>query len=141
MQASHADVGGGGVKPPTYSGIRVQFGVVPAGGSRPAGSAGEFHQWFGEGVYALTGSYGTGAADGGTSDMVAVVFADPSAGSGAPPENSNWDVSDVKGDCVARLAAAGLPPEVVAVAEASDRCFELGVYEHSATCNRHATAT
>jgi 2-polyprenyl-6-methoxyphenol hydroxylase-like FAD-dependent oxidoreductase len=65
VQASRADEdGGGGGTPPTYSGIRVQFGVVPSGGARPAGSSGEFHQWFGEGVYALTGSYGTGAADG-----------------------------------------------------------------------------
>ena len=55
------------------------------------------------------------------------------AGSGAPPENSNWDVCDVKDDCVRRLQAAGIPAEVVAVAEASERCFELGVYEHSAT--------
>jgi len=134
VQASRADEdGGGGGTPPTYSGIRVQFGVVPSGGARPAGSSGEFHQWFGEGVYALTGSYGTGAADGATSDMVAVVFADPAAGSGAPPENSNWDVCDVKDDTIRRLTAAGLPSEVVAVAEASERCFELGVYEHSAT--------
>lgn len=100
---------------------------------RPEGASGEFHQWFGEGVYALTGSYGTGAADGATSDMVAVVFADPAASSDAPPENSNWDASDVREDCVGRLRRAGIPQEVVAVAEASERCFELGVYEHSAT--------
>ena len=62
VEASHADGEGGGVTPPEYSGIRVQFGVVPAGGVRPEGASGEFHQWFGEGVYALTGSYGTGAA-------------------------------------------------------------------------------
>lgn len=133
VEESYADGEGGGVTPPTYSGIRVQFGVVPAGGVRPEGSSGEFHQWFGEGVYALTGSYGTGAADGATSDMVAVVFADPAAGSDAPPENSNWDASDVREGCVDRLRRAGIPQEVVAVAEASDRCFELGVYEHSAT--------
>ena len=76
VEASHADADGrAGASPPTYSGIRVQFGVVPGGGSRPRGSEGEFHQWFGEGVYALTGSYGTGSADGTTSDMLAVVFA------------------------------------------------------------------
>jgi salicylate hydroxylase len=133
VEASHASADGGvPLTPPTYSGIRVQFGVVPAGGSRPAASCGEFHQWFGEGVYALTGSYGTGAADSPPSEMVAAVFADAAAGSGAPPENANWDAADVRGDCVARLRAAGLPAEVVAVAEASERCFELGVYEHSA---------
>ena len=133
VEESYADGESSGVTPPTYSGIRVQFGVAPAGGTRPAGSAGEFHQWFGEGVYALTGSYGTGAAEGATSDMVAVVFADPAAGSGAPPENSNWEASDVRDDCVGRLRRAGIPEEVVAVAEASERCFELGVHEHSAT--------
>ena len=135
VEASHGTgEDGDGTTPPQYSGIRVQFGVVPAGGVRPAGSAGEFHQWFGEGVYALTGSYGTsaGSAEGATSDMVAVVFADPTTGSGAPPENSNWEVGDVRDDCVRRLRRAGLPDEVV-VAEASERCFELGVYEHSAT--------
>lgn len=137
VEASHTDADGGGggprITPPRYSGIRVQFGVVPAGGSRPTGSEGEFHQWFGEGVYALTGSYGTGAPDGATSDMVAVVFADPAASNGAPPENSNWDVSDVRDDCVQRLQRAGIPAEVVAVAEKCERCFELGVYEHDAT--------
>ena len=217
VEASHADADGVGVTPPSYSGIRVQFGVVPDGGSRPAGSSGEFHQWFGEGVYALTGSYGTGAADGSTSDMVAVVFADPASASGEPPENSNWEVrsllttpcaslpmperphtvmahaecphagclshtlpldcararpylpishcgalrrmlatardapasaalhltpcfprvlpqvSDVRDDCVRRLQTAGIPAEVVTVAQKSERCFELGVYEHSAT--------
>jgi len=133
VAASHAAEGGGGATPPEYSGIRVQFGVVPAGGARPAGSEGEFHQWFGEGVYALTGSYGTGAADGATSDMVAVVFADRAAGSAAPPENSNWEASDVREDCVGRLRRAGIPAEVVSVAEQCERCFELGVYEHDAT--------
>ena len=57
--------------------------------------------------------------------MVAVVFADPAAGAGVPPENSNWEASDVREDCVDRLRRAGIPQEVVAVAEASDRCFEL----------------
>jgi len=132
VEASHAE-SGASVTPPTYSGIRVQFGVVPAGGSRPAGSEGEFHQWFGEGVYALTGSYGTGAADGATSDMLAVVFAAPAESSNAPDENSNWDVSDVRQDCVGRLERAGLPAEVRTVAERCERCFELGVYEHDAT--------
>ena len=132
--ASSAEGGSGsGVTPPSYSGIRVQFGVVPSGGARPAGAEGEFHQWFGEGVYALTGSYGTGAADGATSDMVAVVYADAAGGSGAPAENANWDVSDVREACVRRLQRAGLPAEVVAVAERCERCFELGVYEHDAT--------
>ena len=78
VEASHAD-GRAGASPPMYSGIRVQFGVVPGGGSRPRGSEGEFHQWFGEGVYALTGSYGTGSADGTTSEMLAVVFAGDAA--------------------------------------------------------------
>lgn len=135
VEASFADAeGSSSVTPPAYSGIRVQFGVVPAGGTRPAGSSGEFHQWFGEGVYALTGSYGTGAADGSTSDMVAVVFADPAAGSGAPAENSNWEVSDVREDCVSRLRRAGIPEEVVCVAEASERCFELGMCQRLTQC-------
>ncbi|KOO33804.1 hypothetical protein Ctob_005866 [Chrysochromulina tobinii] len=121
VEASHADADGrAGASPPTYSGIRVQFGVVPGGGSRPRGSEGEFHQWFGEGVYALTGSYGTGSADGTTSDMLAVVFADPAAAAGtgrpgggrAPDENSNWDVSDVREECLRRLERAGLPEEI-----------------------------
>lgn len=133
VEGSYAESDSGGVTPPTYTGIRVQFGVVPAGSARPTGSEGEFHQWFGEGVYALTGSYGTGAADGATSDMMAVVFADPAASSNAPPENSNWDVSDVRDDCVMRLERAGIPDEVVSVAKKCERCFELGVYEHDAT--------
>ena len=55
--------------------------------------------------------------------QVAVVFADAAAGSGAPPENSNWEASDVRDDCVRRLEAAGIPDEVVTVAQSSARCF------------------
>ena len=59
---------------------------------------------------------GTGAADGATADMVAVVFADPAAAAGAPAENSNWETSDVRDDCVRRLERARIPAEVVRVA-------------------------
>ncbi len=48
-------------------------------------------------------------------------------------QNSNWDVSDVRDDCVRRLERAGLPGEVLSVARQCERCFELGVYEHDAT--------
>ena len=69
------------------------------------------------------------------------MFADPAAAAGtgrpgggrAPNENTNWDVSDVREDCLRRLERAGLPEEVRAVARRCERCFELGVYEHDAT--------
>ena len=73
---------------PRYTGLRIQYGVRPAGG-RPPGCEEEVHQWFGEGVYALTATYG---GLEGSFEMLAVVFREDAEAA----ENSNWDRSEVK---------------------------------------------
>lgn len=107
---------------PVDSGIRIAFGVCKKG-ARPKGAAGELHQWFGENAYALTASYGE-------SEMVALVYcADDDAS-----ENAAWQTGGkaAKAACVRRLAEAGMPAEVAAVAEASPDSgwFDVGVRWH-----------
>ena len=56
-QVRRTIVGTGAEPSRQYSNIRITFGVAPAG-QRPEGSENEMHQWFGDGAYALTGTYG-----------------------------------------------------------------------------------
>lgn len=107
---------------PRYTGIRIQYGVREAGG-RPAGTDEEAHQWFGEGVYALTATYG--GLGGQSYEMVASVFRDKSP----VMENPDWTPAEVREDCLERLLKAGHCDEVVRVVEGCDRFFELGVHE------------
>mmetsp|Transcript_48386 Transcript_48386/g.109926 ORF Transcript_48386/g.109926 Transcript_48386/m.109926 type:complete len:392 (+) Transcript_48386:20-1195(+) len=118
------------------SGIRVRFGVGPAG-SRPPGSAGELHQWFsGDGCYALTGTYGGGAEEGGPGafDMVALTTYEPPPAAAIergrteqPSENTRWDSSQIQASVVEALEGAGFSDEVLGVARGADRFFDLGV--------------
>ena len=105
-----------------YSGKRIQYGVAPEA-CRPEADFDTFHQWFGRGSYALAGSYG--GLGGRTQHMVAHVFRGDSA-----DENANWDASEVRGDCISRLEGAGMPDEVLRLADGAERFFELGVYFH-----------
>ena len=58
---------------PEYTGLKVLFCVAPEG-VRPRGSAATFHQWLGDGAYALSASYG--ARGGGAQEMLALCYAD-----------------------------------------------------------------
>jgi len=116
-------------KKPRYTGLRIQYGVREAGG-RPAGCEEEVHQWFGEGVYALTATYG--GLDGKRFEMLAVVFRDDSP----VEENANWDPAEVKDNCLDRLQRAGHIQEVLELAKSCDRFFELGVCERPLGLNR-----
>ena len=111
--------------PPSYSGVRIAFGVAPAG-SRPAGSEAEFHQWLGDGVYALSASYGDPSASGAAgNDMLAVCYADADAGA----ENAGWaGCESLRADCDARLRAAAMPAEVLELNQAASRYYETAVY-------------
>lgn len=112
------------VAPPSYTGLRLQFGVRRAG-SRPEGCEEEAHQWFGDGVYALTATYG--GIDGQRYEQVVAAFRDERP----TPENPDWDACRVRDDLLDRLRNSGQPEEVLRVAEGCERFFELGVYERS----------
>ena len=108
--------------PPAYSGVKVLFAVAP-GGSRPAGTEGEFHQWLGDGAYCLSASYGNGG--GAASDVLALCYRDASAGG----ENAGWEGGGgLRDACLARLRAADMPVEVLRVGEAAERFYETSVY-------------
>jgi 2-polyprenyl-6-methoxyphenol hydroxylase-like FAD-dependent oxidoreductase len=116
------------VAAPLYTGIRIQWGVAPVGGAaggRPAGSAGELHQWFGPGVYALTATYG--GRDGARYEQCVVVRAETAA---LPAINAEWGTAQVRDAMAAACAGAGMPAHVTALAAACTRCFELGSYQH-----------
>jgi 2-polyprenyl-6-methoxyphenol hydroxylase-like FAD-dependent oxidoreductase len=128
---------------PLYSGIRIAFGVVPRGA--PASDAlradpTEVHQWFAPGAYALAFSAGVGSLHAGQEADAAPGYETPDAGAhclalcwqDASPaaENPNWDASEVRAACLARLAAGGFPSEVSALAAAATRFFEIGVCFH-----------
>lgn len=114
-------VDSGSAIPPVYSGIRIQFGVGPAG-SRPKEAANEMHQWFGGNTYALTATYG--GLSNQKWDMIAVVYGDRKA----TKENEEWNESDAKDECIDRLESKSFPGEVTRVAAGSERFFELGVH-------------
>lgn len=116
-------------KKPRYTGLRIQYGVREAG-ARPTGCEEEVHQWFGEGVYALTATYG--GLDGKQFEMLAVVFRDDSP----VAENANWNPAEVKDSCLERLQAAGHVEEVLELAKGCKRYFELGVCERPLGFNR-----
>ncbi|CAE8644440.1 unnamed protein product, partial [Polarella glacialis] len=104
------------VAAPAYTGLRIQYGVREAGG-RPAGSEQEAHQWFGDGTYALTASYG--GIGGKRFEMLAVVFRDESPAA----ENANWNPVEVRESCLDRLRKSGHVQEVLDVAEGCSRFF------------------
>jgi 2-polyprenyl-6-methoxyphenol hydroxylase-like FAD-dependent oxidoreductase len=128
---------------PLYSGIRIAFGVVPRGAPaldalRPEPS--EVHQWFAPGAYALAFSAGVGSLHAGEEGDAAPGSEAPDAGAhclalcwqDASPaaENPNWDASEVRAACLARLQAGSFPSEVKALATAATRFFEIGVCFH-----------
>uniref|UniRef100_A0A7S1J4I9 FAD-binding domain-containing protein n=1 Tax=Eutreptiella gymnastica TaxID=73025 RepID=A0A7S1J4I9_9EUGL len=113
-----------GAEESASSGIRIQFGVTEGEGRpyRPPGAEGELHQWFADGLYVLTGSYGAGP-DGERQEMVAAVFESGVTG----PENADWQQSDVRTDCVRRMQEGTVPAAVQELAQNCDRWFEVGV--------------
>ncbi|KAJ1637569.1 hypothetical protein T492DRAFT_950764 [Pavlovales sp. CCMP2436] len=114
---------------PLYTGIRIAWGVAPAG-LRPPGSEGELHQWFGPGVYCLTATYG--GRDGLKYDQCVLVRADDA--SVRTSVNAEWSVSDIRESMVTELQRAGMPANVIDLARATERCFELGSYQHLPLC-------
>ncbi|CAE7930696.1 andE, partial [Symbiodinium sp. KB8] len=118
-----------GEEAPRYTGLRIQYGVSEAGG-RPAGCEEEVHQWFGQGVYALTATYG--GIGGKRFEMMAVVFREEAPAA----ENADWDPAEIKDSCLQRLQQAGHAGEVLEVAKGCERFFELGVFERPVGLNR-----
>lgn len=115
---------------PRYSGLRVGYAVTasdPSFSLRPEGRD-TFHQWFGDGLYALEASYG-GAH--GPQHMLALVYRD--ARDAALGENAAWSDEPLLGRLGARLQAGGLGavPELSTLLGAAEpsRCVDLGVRE------------
>ena len=135
-----------------YSGIRIQYAVAdgdPKDTDVPKSA--ELRQYFGDGAYALAGTYGAGKGKvPGRSGFL--IFRDENyvgpfkrrqnntdkvAVPSRVAENSDWtqDVrskGDARADCLTRIKEAGVPNiEVSPIVESADRFFELGVYFHN----------
>jgi len=113
---------------PTSSGIRVIFCIAP-GGMRPDGSVSQFHQWLGDGGYALSASYGAGTDH--VEDMVVLCSTTAAMQDGeiGKSENTGWEAGDgmVKERALRQAAVAGMPPEVIKVIKGSERFYETEV--------------
>jgi salicylate hydroxylase len=115
-----------GAQPPAYSGVKVLFAVAPAG-SRPPASENTFHQWLGDGAYALSASYGGLEAQGGGNDVLALCYADGDAG----VENAGWGAdgeSALRSKCETTLRDSAMPTEVLRLCDAATRFYETSVY-------------
>ncbi|KAG8469248.1 hypothetical protein KFE25_007766 [Diacronema lutheri] len=117
----------GGLAAPLYTGLRIRWGVAPAG-LRPPNSQAELHQWFGPGAYCLTATYGGLAGE--KFDQVVLVRAEPGTEGERSGVNAGWSTSDVRESMVRDLTAAAMPEHVLELARRCERCFELGSYQH-----------
>lgn len=135
-----------------YSGIRIQYAVMDGKPQKDAATfprSAELRQYFGDGAYALVGTYGTGKARAPAKSAF-VIFRDEkyigpfkrsTAKKAAIPstvsENADWtqDVrssGDSRSDFLKRIQESGTPAvDVIPVVDSADRFFELGVYFHN----------
>ena len=118
-----------GRESPTYSGTRVLFGIAPhtdaPGGRRAEESQTHVHQWFGEGVYGFTASYG--GLEGQMWDQIAVVTHEGTF----TEENEEWGASEQRAEMLRILERTRMPAELRAIAERADRFFNIGVFLHN----------
>lgn len=99
-----------------YSGLRIVYCVTgedPTFALRPEpGSRGSFHQFLGDGCYALLASYGGGKGEtrGGPSHMLAVIDSgsDNDDTGLNDKENVRWRSQNLRANVAARLRASGL---------------------------------
>lgn len=119
----------GSAAEPKYSGIRIKFAVAPrtqdntADALRPDPS--EVHQWFAKGAYALAFSAGAPSAPGGAHCLALCWQEEQPA-----PENASWSSSDAQKDLLRRLHEGAFPSDILRLARASTRIFEIGVRHH-----------
>lgn len=107
-----------------YSGINVLFCVAPAG-SRPPGSESQFHQYLGDGGYALSASYG--GRLGVVEEMVALCTREPESGARGAAENAGWEEDALRERALSRAAAAQMPEDLTRVIRAASRFYETPV--------------
>ena len=121
-------------EPNPHTGLRIMYGVTPEDNDftlRPGGK-GIFHQWLGNGCYALTASYG--GVGGCVQHMVALVYRD-----GREEENQGWNEEDrargPRAVLLERLRGAKLADneELLTLVNACDesRFIDLGVRDRT----------
>jgi len=138
-----------------YSGIRIIYGVADGDPeNEDVSESAELRQYFGDGGYALAGTYGAGESRPPTRGAF-FIFRDEEyngpfkkksedennvkaeSSSSRVAENADWtqDVrtkGDARTDCSAKIKEMNVPyQEVGPIIEESDRFFELGVYFHN----------
>lgn len=129
-----------------YSGIRIRYAVQDGDDSTRSLDTSELRQYFGEGAYALTGTYGAGAGRPPAKSAFIISldkdyfgpFKKPEAKtSQTVNENADW-TQDVRAPASSRdvmmqqVKDCRIPTvDVVPTIENADRFFELGVYFHN----------
>ena len=138
-----------------YSGIRITFAIQDGydNDASASKSNAQFTQFFGNGAYALTSTYGAGKGKP-TAKGAFLIYADenyigpfkrvresensPSTSTvGEVLENSDWTQdnrvpNDHISECLSVLQSSSVPGNAVAsIVESSTRFFDLGVYFHN----------
>lgn len=135
-----------------YSGIRIRYAVKDGDASEPQAKSATLSQYFGNGAYALDGTYGAGAGKPNTKASFIVYLDDKYFGpfkknkeagkdrSGEPivGENADW-TQDVlmaaertREKMLEQLRVSGIPDtDLVPTISNADRFFDFGVYFHN----------
>jgi 2-polyprenyl-6-methoxyphenol hydroxylase-like FAD-dependent oxidoreductase len=129
-----------------YSGIRIRYAVQDGNDSTRGQDTSELRQYFGEGAYALTGTYGAGAGRPPAKSAFIISLDKDYVGPFKKPErrasekvneNADW-TQDVRTPASSRevmlqqVKDCRIPAvDAVPTIESADRFFELGVYFHN----------
>jgi len=109
--------------------VRILFAVAPhtsgPGGCRSPDVQQQVHQWFADGAYTFTASYGGPTGD--KYDQIAIITAD----SEVTPENAEWTASDRRTEMLRILSSTGMPTDLLRTTERADRFFSIGVFLHN----------
>lgn len=126
-----------------YSGLRITFAIQDE--SEEDIPTACFRQYFGNGAYALTSSYGCGKGNGAAKGAFLVYgdpnyigpFPKPKSNDVALDENADWSqdnrvTRDHVTECLEVLQSASIPGnDVENIVQKADRFFDLGVYLHN----------
>jgi len=128
-----------------YSGIRIQYAIADGDDSEvdPPKSS-ELRQYFGDGVYGLTGIYGAGKNKSPARGAFLIFRDENYIGpfkrvdkATLPDENVSWTqdkraAGDARAAAIAKAKGACIPlDDIEPIIQKSDRFFELGVYFHN----------
>lgn len=134
-----------------YSGVRIRYAVKDGTAAEPQAESATLSQFFGDGAYALDGTYGNGAGKPNTKSSFVVYLdegyigpfkkSNPNSNTANGPvigENADWTqnvqkaVESTRETMLKQVQDSGIPDKDLApTIMNADRFFDLGVYFHN----------